>query len=104
MREMLDERDAAQLDRKAQKNGITTRFKLVLVENPLYTDGDDELSRIEFVFEAVPLGANGQPLGANLRGVGDGLENGRVVPEVFLVGLFWGLCWLGRLLMWFAGL
>ncbi|KAK4625973.1 hypothetical protein CLAFUW4_06462 [Fulvia fulva] len=84
MREMLDERDAAQLDRKAQKNGITTRFKLVLVENPLYTDGDDELSRIEFVFEAVPLGANGQPLGANLRGVGDGLENGRVVPEVFL--------------------
>lgn len=92
MREMLDERDAAQLDRKAQKNGITTRFKLVLVENALYPDGDDELSRIEYVFEAVPLTSNGQPAGSNPRGVGDGLENGRVAPEIFLVSLLPRLC------------
>ena len=92
MREMVDERDAAPLDRKAQKNGITIRFKLVLVENPLYPDGDDELSRIEYVFEAVPLDSNGQPAGKEPRGVGDGLENGRVVPEIFLVSLLPHAC------------
>lgn len=71
---LLHPADAAQLTAKAVKAGVTTQYKLMVVESAA-VDG-----RVDYVLEPVRLDPNGRPRDGNPRGVRAGFEGGRSLP------------------------
>ena len=82
MRELLADEYAAKLTSKAIKKGVTVRNRLVAVKNP---QSNPDHAEIEIVLEPVILDSDGKP--TNSEGIGLDLENGLVVPPVYIVSM-----------------
>lgn len=82
---LLDEQTATVLSKNARKKGVTTRFRLHLVdyENAGYREGGVEAPT--HVLRRIPLDENGSAVGDYPDLLGDAIENGRVVQQFVLV-------------------
>lgn len=83
---LLDESPAADLSKYAKKKGVTTRYRLQLVENPnagIRVNG--VLSPDHFLCRIL-LDESGAVVGNYPEILEPGNENGRVVPQYVLVG------------------
>lgn len=78
----MSEENAAQLNSSAHRKGVVIRHKLVLVDNPAVED--EEESNLLYVFQPVPLDAQGRQAAGAPQGIGLELENGRRIPPLLM--------------------
>lgn len=83
LRSLLADKYAAQLGKKAQRDGIVVRHKLVLINNPSIYDDDDSNPHVPYVFTRVKLDSMGRPVPGSPQGVGFDPDNGRRAPPAF---------------------
>jgi len=82
---LLDQDAAVDLSRNAKKKGVTTRYRLHMVQN---TNGGVRHAGIETPAHAlrrIPLDESGSTVGDYPVLLGDANENGRMVPQWVLV-------------------
>jgi hypothetical protein len=82
---LLDEAPAVELSRKAKNKGVTTRYRLHLVENEDTDVRTPGVNPPAEVLHRVLLDDNGSPIDNYPALLGDANENGRIVSQFVLV-------------------
>jgi len=82
---LLDHDVAVNLSKPARKKGITIRYRLHMIENKNGGVRQDGVETPAHVLRRIPLDEGGLTVGDYPSLLGDGNENGRVVPQWVLV-------------------
>lgn len=82
---LLDEEAAVELSRNARRKGVTTRYRLHLMENENGGVRSGGVETPSHVLRRIPLDETGGAAGEYPDLLGDANENGRVVEQFVLV-------------------
>lgn len=82
---LLDEAPPTDLSRTAKKKGVTTRYRLHLVESEDLGTRTVGIDSANHVLRRILLDENGSPATDYPDYLGDANENGRIVPQFVLV-------------------
>ncbi|KAM0715216.1 hypothetical protein Q7P37_009681 [Cladosporium fusiforme] len=81
---ILDEEAAVELSKNARRKGVTTRFRLHLINNENAGVRQGGVEAPSHVLRRIPLDESGTPAGQYPQLLGDANENGRVVEQFVL--------------------